>query len=204
MVIKKTRREQSIETKNKIIEASMQLFSQYEYKDVKIQDICDKAEVSIGAFYHYFESKEAVLNAGHIEFDSFIDEILEAGEYKTTNEELYALIETQMEYVVEHGYLATLQVYKNQLTINAKYVLNDSRRYNTLLKDIINRGIESGEFISELTSKEIVNIILVITRGMIYSWCLNEGKFDLALGTLKMLANIFPWFWQEANRKTME
>ena len=46
-----------VSTKDRIFQASMLLFSQHGYDGTSIQDICQHAEVSKGAFYHHFQSK---------------------------------------------------------------------------------------------------------------------------------------------------
>ncbi|MCL2154263.1 MAG: TetR/AcrR family transcriptional regulator [Leptospirales bacterium] len=47
------------ESKENIIKASLSLFIHNSYASVSMKDILDKAGLSRGAFYHYFESKEA-------------------------------------------------------------------------------------------------------------------------------------------------
>jgi AcrR family transcriptional regulator len=41
------------------------------YKEVTMKDIVDNAELSKGAFYHYFDSKEKVFKGGFIVCLSF-------------------------------------------------------------------------------------------------------------------------------------
>jgi len=45
-------------TKRKIIDAATILFSENGYDSTSIQDICNKAEISKGAFFHHFPTKE--------------------------------------------------------------------------------------------------------------------------------------------------
>ncbi|MEO0230055.1 MAG: TetR/AcrR family transcriptional regulator [candidate division WOR-3 bacterium] len=47
-----------VNTKNKLLESGIELFSQKGYDATSIQEICEKAGVSKGAFFHYFPSKE--------------------------------------------------------------------------------------------------------------------------------------------------
>jgi len=54
----KGRREKTQATRSRIIEASFELFQAYGMETVTVQDICAKAEVSNGTFYHNFESKD--------------------------------------------------------------------------------------------------------------------------------------------------
>src|SRR5215471_5957430 len=45
------------------IEAAQRLMQTKGYEQVSIQDVLDAAETSRGAFYHYFDSKAALLEA---------------------------------------------------------------------------------------------------------------------------------------------
>lgn len=45
-------------TKNKIIKAAIDLFSEIPYENVSILQICKKAAISNGAIYKYFKNKE--------------------------------------------------------------------------------------------------------------------------------------------------
>jgi len=47
-----------IETKERILEKSFTLFLQKGYKEVSLNEIIRECEISKGAFYHHFESKE--------------------------------------------------------------------------------------------------------------------------------------------------
>ncbi|MBN2084647.1 MAG: TetR/AcrR family transcriptional regulator [Anaerolineales bacterium] len=50
----------SIETRAKIIQAAQDLFSQTGYESASVSEICTRAGISKGAFYHHFPSKQSV------------------------------------------------------------------------------------------------------------------------------------------------
>jgi AcrR family transcriptional regulator len=50
-------------TLDRIIEAADQLFYQYGYEYTSFADIADFVKISRGNFYHYFKSKDEILNA---------------------------------------------------------------------------------------------------------------------------------------------
>jgi AcrR family transcriptional regulator len=52
--------QRSEETRNRILEAALQQFSQSGYDASGVAEICEAAGVSKGAFYHHFPSKHAV------------------------------------------------------------------------------------------------------------------------------------------------
>ena len=49
--------------RNEILDAAYQLVYTKGYEQMTIQDILAKAQISKGAFYHYFDSKQALLEA---------------------------------------------------------------------------------------------------------------------------------------------
>lgn len=190
----KSRKETGLETKRQLANTAMTLFSTNNYESVKITDICKAAGVSVGAFYHHFASKEDILNEGHREFDEMIDETLAACECETSLAKLKALIRIQMTWGASFGYKYVGAVYGNQLIITDKYTTRVDRRYNQLKRELIEKANADGELRLDLSSRELSRILDAITRGMIYNWCLAEGKFDLCEETLWTLQSIFPWF----------
>ena len=59
------RQKQALATKQKIFSRAISLFARQSYENVTVQDICAEADVSVGAFYHHFKSKENILDEGY-------------------------------------------------------------------------------------------------------------------------------------------
>ncbi len=57
------KQEEHAARRNKILDAALQLLTSKGYDKMTIQDILDQLQMSKGAFYHYFDSKAAVLEA---------------------------------------------------------------------------------------------------------------------------------------------
>ena len=58
--MKKTGRKQ---TKSRIVSTAWQLFYRYGYDNTTIDDIVEASNTSKGSFYHYFESKDALMGS---------------------------------------------------------------------------------------------------------------------------------------------
>ena len=56
-----TMQKKSDRTRHRIFEAAMSIMVEKGYQGVTIRDICERAEVSIGSFYRYFETKSDIL-----------------------------------------------------------------------------------------------------------------------------------------------
>jgi AcrR family transcriptional regulator len=52
--------QRSEQTRNQIMQSALTLFAQNGYDSTSVAEICRSAEVSKGAFYHHFESKQAL------------------------------------------------------------------------------------------------------------------------------------------------
>ena len=52
------RRLQAHETEQAILRAAMELSREQTFDKVSVRDICQKAGITTGAFYHHFSSKE--------------------------------------------------------------------------------------------------------------------------------------------------
>ena len=55
--------QRSEETRGRITEAAIKLFSERGFSAASVDDICAEAGVSKGAFYHHFPSKQAIFIA---------------------------------------------------------------------------------------------------------------------------------------------
>ena len=55
--------QRSEETRSRILESAIKLFSNRGYNKASVDDICADAGISKGAFYHHFKSKQALFPA---------------------------------------------------------------------------------------------------------------------------------------------
>jgi TetR/AcrR family transcriptional repressor of nem operon len=53
----------SVGTRQRLIEAAAQLMHSRGYNAVGVKEVCDAAEANKGSFYHFFDSKEALMEA---------------------------------------------------------------------------------------------------------------------------------------------
>src|SRR3984957_1254558 len=58
------RSRKGIETRARLVDAAKEVFERDGFLDARISDIAEKAGLSHGSFYHYFESKEEVFRGG--------------------------------------------------------------------------------------------------------------------------------------------
>jgi AcrR family transcriptional regulator len=173
----KSRKKQAICTKKRIVEAASDFFTKMPYEDIKITDICKSINVSVGTFYHYFNSKEEIINESYALFDEVLKTKWEEYHQITSYDSICYLITVQLDSICSENYLYATNLFKNQLTTKDKYILNEERYfYKTLLgivSDAVNNNVLYGN------PKEITDFIIRLSRGVIYDWCLREGSYNL-------------------------
>ncbi|WP_010169268.1 TetR/AcrR family transcriptional regulator [Candidatus Epulonipiscium viviparus] len=175
-----SRQLQAYNTKHKIIQCAIDLFQQEDFKDIKIKTICDAADISIGTFYHYFDSKEDII----IKTFEQCDMLLADQQYDLTDltpEQKIKSILQQMAFIYEKNSASFLsQLLITQLAINNKYLLSTSRYLYTEIYKHFQQGLDQGDFHSSRTAPSLTSSLLRWLRGALYEWCLNEGSYSIS------------------------
>ncbi len=196
MTEKITRKEQARNTKKKLITTSIDLFRKYGYEKVTIEQICKAADVTTGAFYHHLKNKAGVIIEGYSEFDAHLTEY---AKINATNEglcidKIMQCVEVQSEYVNSFGYEAITEVYKTQLSEESEFFLNKDRAIIKIINDLVIKAQNNDEIIKTIKADKLTSDIIIIARGVIYNWCQNKGKVDLADTTKRLLKNYMSVF----------
>lgn len=156
--------QRSEETRSKIIESSISLFSNRGYNAASVDDICTEAGVSKGAFYHHFESKQALFLALLDGWLQTIDNAIEASKDKPVPE-TFMQITNAFPYIFETAgeglpmFLEFwLQASRDEKIWQAS--ITPYRRYHKHFTSLIKKGVEEGSFVEvnpELTSRMIMS-----------------------------------------------
>ena len=177
-------------TKARIVEAAWQLFYEHGYDGTTVEDVVRVSGTSKGSFYHYFESKDALLgslaylfDAKYAELEGKIREDRNALEVLLwLNRELFDMIEKRVDVALLSRLLSVQLMVRGERSL-----LDRDRLYYKLLRRIVLSGQERGEITSERSAGDIVKL---------YDWCLASGEYSLreyAARTLpEFLAGILP------------
>jgi AcrR family transcriptional regulator len=174
---KTPRKKQAEKSKQRIYETAISIFSEKGFDDTSISEICKKANCSVGAFYHYFPSKDSILEENlRIADEKF------SGWKKLIKEKLHGR-ELIIAYMKAYAKLVSresgLEFAKRFYNGNNKMFIRKGRPMQTRLTEIINGAIEAGEVSLELSAEESCEWLFVGARGIVLNWCLHEGEFDL-------------------------
>lgn len=173
------RQKQAIATKLRITQVATELFKLNGFDSVKIQDICQASEISIGAFYHHFKSKAEIINTAYEQVDILVLDRLETKDLDSNLDKLLFLLGEGAIVMEELGWVFVSEIYKNLLSIESKYSTKPDRYIALEVRSIIEDSLKSGELNSSISSFDLTMIIMRISRGTIFDWCLHEGSYDL-------------------------
>ena len=87
------RAKQKADKNRRILEAATGLFREVGYDSARIEDIAERAEVSVGTFYNYYQNKGDILVAT---VSMEVEEVLEAGEAIVADPPINVLVALQM------------------------------------------------------------------------------------------------------------
>lgn len=177
-------------TKGRIISAAWKLFYEQGYDDTTIEDIIEESQTSRGSFYHYFEGKDSLLSSLSFLFDEKYEELTEKLDSDMSSFDTLMYLNTELFAMIENSISIDLlgRLYSSQLiTKGDKHLLDHNRFYYKLLRQIVSRGIEKGEFKEEFTANEIVKAYAMCERSLLYDWCLCNGDYSLKHYSSKMM-----------------
>ena len=154
------------------LDAAQRLIQAKGYERVSIQDLLDATGASKGAFYHYFDSKTALL-------DAIIDRLVETGvarydpvgadPTRTALEKFESFFTGLADYKAEQRdlILATVETWLSDenAIVREHFRRNLVGRLQPLLLDIVRQGVEEGVF--HVTSPEATaRVIVSMIQGM--------------------------------------
>lgn len=185
-----SRDKQAIQTKNRLMEVSMELIRRDGYDSVTIQQICKAAGVSVGAFYHHFKNKAGIVIEGYAMCDNYFEEMVtKQVTVGSCVERILKYIGYQMKYAEDMGIDLMIQVYRAQITDGNDFFLSDERGLPRGLFKLVKEAQDNNELSREYSCQELGRQILIISRGIIYNWCQSRGSYSLIPLAEKIINN---------------
>jgi AcrR family transcriptional regulator len=170
------RQEKALETKNRIYAAAIELMDREGFENITIADISEKAGVSVGAFYHHFESKNDILaEIFHQADEYFSTQVISGLKRDSIPEQIVEYFDHYARFNVASGVEMTQQLFNPKI----KFFIEEGRPMLTILQDLIRRGQERKEIRADEGPEEIARFLFVMARGVVFEWSLYDGSYDL-------------------------
>lgn len=181
----KSRKEKALATKARLYAAADALFTQYGFDEVSVDRIVEEAGVAKGTFYVHFESRDSLLEAlisdfverVDVDYQAFIDTFPPD---MPAEDMLLRLVQKIMDVILNIIGMARMKaLYRDQLANLSHAGIGYSRMLYKTIMEVLAKGLQSGEFASELTLEALANHLILTMRGIIYEWCIRYPNFDL-------------------------
>lgn len=176
------RQKKALQTKQRIIETALDLFSKKGYDRVTVDEIVNVSKTSKGAFYVHFNSKYEIFLEKFKEIDEFYAHFTESLPNDLSSyEKILLLTKSQMIYLKEClGMDLIRTVYMSALIPKQpKFLSNTDRTLFKIVHSFVHEGQETGEFKKDLSAQEITMLITRCMRGTLYDWALFGEEYNL-------------------------
>lgn len=158
--------------RNEILDAAQRFVYTRGYEQMSIQDILDELKISKGAFYHYFDSKQALL-------EGLIDRLREISEREIipkvqaltlpAKDKLQFLMRESGQWKTEHrDYLLSLLriwYHDDNAIVRQKSTASMMDWITPLMADIIAQGAREGAFTAP-SPRAVADVILTLMLGL--------------------------------------
>jgi len=185
------------ETKKKIIEGAEILFTENGYDSTTVQNICNKAEISKGAFFYHFPTKEFLFLEILDKYLSELDKRMNEIEKKSKNtlramEEMVIILEEI--FITSEGkftiFLEFLRKASKETEIMKK-ISYQFQKYKKYVYKMIEKGKREENIKKEIDSEFISQLIISLAIGMILksSLFLDKENEDFSKKGIKFILN---------------
>ena len=171
-----SRQLQAIKTQREIYEAAIQVLGEVGFDHMTIDKIARKAGVSVGAFYHYYKSKNDILKEVFERGDEYFRQYVKDNiRGENGIERILSYFDHFAKFYMLNGIDVIQALYKAHNTLLA----DNSRLIVVMLRDIVADGMARKQICSRLSADELTEYLISAARGLVFHWCLNDGKYAL-------------------------
>jgi len=182
------RRQKGKATKKRIFAVAKELILTKGYNNVTVDEICEKCNLSKGAFYIHYKSKEDIVKklyrddiSEYME-DNFTKYIRE-NEQASPSDKLKALLTSALAFPITVGEELTKLAFVVGLSPKSSdepSFLSDCIEQE-LLYEIIDEGKSQSLFRSDLSKEEIKLYFYSFLSGAYITWCLSDAAYDMSV-----------------------
>lgn len=164
-------------TKRMLHQTAMRLIDQLGYEEATIQRICRECGVSVGTFYNYYDSKEAIVTEVSKKNDELYDQIVRNGLTETDTE---SYIRAYFRYYADLNVQAGTNLYTRttrKKTIDMRQ--EQIRPMYTILEEFLRERQKEHIVRDDMHAVTMVHQLFTVVRAVVLDWCICDGKYDL-------------------------
>lgn len=169
--------------KNKILESAIQLFKDYGFYNVSIEDIVTATDSSTGSFYNYFGSKDELVISYRRQLlntcNDYFNQIQEDEAFAKKNSlcKLKAFTHKIIDLLTEVGEEFGRVFITHRL--KETDAVSEDKPYYPLILNLVQTGQEDKSIRSDYSSEEIADIIDFFIMGCYIDWLMKRGTYNI-------------------------
>jgi AcrR family transcriptional regulator len=165
-------RTKSEDTRERILVAAIQRFSNFGYRRTSINEVAEEAGLARATVYLYWKRKEDLFVAGLERFHEYSRSLAEIAAAKkgSAADRIEAMIMAQYgaSSDIVHGTASGSEVFEANLSLGNNFEEQCTLHGESLLTDLLKKGIKNGEFNlqrSSTTAAEVAHIIISFAQN---------------------------------------
>lgn len=164
---------------NLIFDTTTRLMKRYTFDEITVRMICADAGISVGMFYRNFSTKAEILSFFYQKALQDYKGILDTQTQLTFKEKLTSYYLWIVSYTAGFGQ----DFIKHFYTPDNKAIKADSENNEiaALSNLILQQAVDEGEYVlpGHRQIIEITHEFLILVKGILLDWYINEGAYDL-------------------------
>lgn len=172
------RRAQSQHTESTILNAALELMREAGFHSVTVRDICKKAGITTGAFYHHFRSKEELFDKGFAPLDQHIRQVLESKPTEDPAERLEIVLRGYAGFIEDCGELAA-RYYQRRLSDQSAISMDVTRTVRRVMIQCFEQAKKQGMSVLRNDPEWTADFCYCHFRGIVIDWLLARRAYSL-------------------------
>ena len=168
-------------SRDKLLDAATRLFHENGYQAVTVNDICEAAQLTKGAFYHHFDSKEALYQHLYTpQLDTYLASHFSIPEDADGKTLLLALADATLSFSEEIGREMTSLSITVMLSRGTSHLFTEGRVHTCLLHQALSQSQAGNQLKCEGSEHELMLIYSCLMVGFLVKWAslADESSFD--------------------------
>ena len=187
---KTSRQIQAENTKQTLLDTITEMLNEYTYDRISIQEISRRAGVSVGTFYHYFENKASIIVELYRDCDEYFQhEVLDSCLKDEPVDAILHYADSMVVYAEDLGIDMMRNIYKAQVDNGNEFFLSVGRGLPQGLRTLVERAGDEGALLPDTDRDTLTSDLLTLIRGVVYNWCVAEGRLEMQKVTRRMVGN---------------
>lgn len=173
----------ALRTRAALLDAAIELLKEKSLHDISVEEICQKANSSIGSFYYSFESKNNIYAHIYTRYNDDLEEAYSKTTFSSPDEAIRFLVTEQIKGSAQYGVGFASHIFALQLGSidDENHVFTDTKSKRFFLpKKLLEQVTRLCALKDCSTDPSIITSdIIRSSRGVIFDWSVQNGAFDI-------------------------